>query len=92
MRVLASAIVSVGDSNEMVTTAANRFFAKPIGEQTSTLTDLLTSTGRRAINLAAPRRALQCEGGRLFCPLPDPDPGTRSASKFNGRRLRRSSR
>lgn len=51
VRVLASAIVSVGDSNEMVRTAANRFFAKSIGEQTSTLTDLLTSTGRRAINL-----------------------------------------
>ena len=51
VRVLASAIVSVGDSNETVQTAANRFFAKPEGEQTSTLTDLLTSTGRRAINL-----------------------------------------
>jgi flotillin len=51
VRVLASAIVSVGDSNEMVRTAANRFFAKSVEEQTSTLTDLLTSTGRRAINL-----------------------------------------
>src|SRR5579871_1137008 len=51
VRVLASAIVSVGDSNEMVRTAANRFFAKPVDEQTSTPTDLLTSTGRRAINL-----------------------------------------
>lgn len=51
VRVLASAIVSVGDSNEMVRTSANRFFAKPAPEQTSTLTDLLTSTGRRAINL-----------------------------------------
>jgi len=35
----------------MIRTAANRFFAKPGDEQTSTLTDLLTSTGRRAINL-----------------------------------------
>jgi flotillin len=51
VRVLASAIVSVGDTNDMVRTAANRFFAKTEGEQTSTLTDLLTSTGRRAINL-----------------------------------------
>lgn len=51
VRVLASAIVSVGDSNEMIKTAANRFFAKPDNEQTGTLTDLLTSTGRRAINL-----------------------------------------
>ncbi len=51
VRVLASAIVSVGDSNEMVRTAATRFFSMPIPVQTSTLTDLLTSTGRRAINL-----------------------------------------
>lgn len=51
VRVLASAIVSVGDTNEMVRTAANKFFSKTIPEQTSILTDLLTSTGRRAINL-----------------------------------------
>jgi len=51
VRVLASAIVSVGDTNEAVKTAANRFFAMPLPVQTSTLTDLLTSTGRRAINL-----------------------------------------
>jgi flotillin len=51
VRVLASAIVSVGDSNELVRTAANRFFSLPDGTQNSTLTDLLTSTGRRAINL-----------------------------------------
>jgi len=51
VRVLASAIVSVGDSNEMITTAANKFFSKPQSEQTATLSDLLTSTGRRAVNL-----------------------------------------
>jgi flotillin len=51
VRVLASAIVSVGDSNDTIRTAANRFFAMPIPVQNSTLTDLLTSTGRRAINL-----------------------------------------
>ncbi len=51
VRVLASAIVSVGDSAEMITTAANKFFAKPANEQTATLSDLLTSTGRRAVNL-----------------------------------------
>lgn len=51
VRVLASAIVSVGDSDEMITTAANKFFAKPADEQNATLSDLLTSTGRRAINL-----------------------------------------
>jgi len=51
VRVLASAIVSVGDSHEMITTAANKFFSKPVDEQTATLSDLLTSTGRRAVNL-----------------------------------------
>jgi flotillin len=51
VRVLASAIVSVGDSNEMIMTAANKFFAKNIAEQNGILADLLTSTGRRAINL-----------------------------------------
>ena len=51
IRVLASAIVSVGDSDVMVRTAANRFFAKPEPDQMSTLTDLLSSSGRRAINL-----------------------------------------
>jgi flotillin len=51
VRVLASAIVSVGDTNETIRTAANRFFSMPMPVQNSTLTDLLTSTGRRAINL-----------------------------------------
>src|SRR5882757_4757101 len=51
VRVLASAIVSIGDSDELIKTAANRFFSKPEGDQMSTLTDLLSSSGRRAINL-----------------------------------------
>jgi flotillin len=51
VRVLASAIVSVGDSDAMIKTAANRFFAKPESDQVSTLIDLLSSSGRRAINL-----------------------------------------
>jgi flotillin len=51
VRVLASAIVSVGDSDEMILTAANKFFAKSLDEQNGILSDLLTSTGRRAINL-----------------------------------------
>ena len=51
VQVLASAIVSVGDSDEMVQTAANRFFSKEARDQMSTLTDLLTSAGRRAVNL-----------------------------------------
>src|SRR5437867_5727396 len=51
VRVLASAIVSVGDSDTMIKTAANRFFAKPEVDQLNALTDLLSSSGRRAINL-----------------------------------------
>jgi flotillin len=51
VRVLASAIVSVGDSDMLIKTAANRFFSKPYADQLSTLTDLLSSSGRRAINL-----------------------------------------
>jgi flotillin len=72
VRVLASAIVSVGDSDAMIKTAANRFFAKPEADQTNTLTDLLSSSARRAINLlthdqlfsakTAPR-ALPADGG-----------------------------
>jgi flotillin len=51
VRVLASAIVSVGDTDTLIKTAANRFFSKSDGDQLSTLTDLLSSSGRRAINL-----------------------------------------
>src|SRR6266498_680826 len=51
VRVLASAIVSVGDTDVLIKTAANRFFSKRAADQVSTLTDLLSSSGRRAINL-----------------------------------------
>lgn len=51
VRILASAIVSVGDTDVLTRTAANRYFAKPEDEQLSTLTDLLSSSGRRAVNL-----------------------------------------
>jgi flotillin len=74
VRVLASAIVSVGDSDTMIKTAANRFFAKGEEDQIATLTDLLSSSGRRAINLlthdqlysartAAPVKALAAAPG-----------------------------
>ncbi len=49
--VRASAIVSVGEDEPMVNTAANKFFSKSGNEQLSTLTDVLSSAGRRAINL-----------------------------------------
>ena len=51
VRVLASAIVSVGDSDGLIKTAANRFFSKPENDQMAILNDLLSSAGRRAINL-----------------------------------------
>jgi flotillin len=51
VRVLASAIVSVGDTDALIRTAANRFFSKSDADQLSTLTDLLSSSGRRAMNL-----------------------------------------
>jgi flotillin len=51
VRVLASAIVSVGDTSTLIQTAANRFFSKPYEEQMAILNDLLSSAGRRAINL-----------------------------------------
>ena len=49
--VKASAIVSVGETDAMVNTAANKFFSKANNQQLSTLTDVLSSAGRRAINL-----------------------------------------
>src|SRR3954467_3559115 len=43
--------MSVGESDALIKTAANRFFSKSDADQLSTLTDLLSSSGRRAINL-----------------------------------------
>lgn len=51
VRVSASAFFSIGDDDTLIRIAANRFFSKPEAEQTSTLSDLLSSTVRRAINL-----------------------------------------
>ncbi len=72
VRVLASAIVSVGDTDQLIKTAANRFFSKPREEQLNILIDLLSSSGRRAINLlthdqlfsarTAPKVAITHEG------------------------------
>src|SRR3982751_5764069 len=51
VRVLASPIVSGGDRDQLIKSAPNRFFSKPEADQTNTLTDLLSSSARRAINL-----------------------------------------
>jgi flotillin len=65
--VLASAIVSVGDSDELIKTAANRFFAKRDDEQMSTLTDLLSSSGRRAVNLLTHDQLFSAKAARIIC-------------------------
>src|SRR4051812_14064906 len=66
-RGLASAIVSVGDTDPTIKTAANRFFSKPESDQTSALTDLLSSSGRRAINLLTHDQLFSAKTSR---PLP----------------------
>src|SRR5215218_9300778 len=62
VRVLASAIVSVGDTDQLIKTAANRFFAKPESDQMNTITDLLSSSGRRAINLLTHDQLFSAKG------------------------------
>jgi len=85
VRVLASAIVCVGDTDALIKTAANRFFSKPESDQISTLTDLLSSSGRRAINLlthdqlfsakaAPPQHALLTGSGAGALTKPNPVP------------------
>lgn len=61
--VRASAIVSVGEDDAMVNTAANKFFSKPAAEQLNTLTDVLSSAGRRAINLLRHDQLFNARGG-----------------------------
>src|SRR4029078_6899875 len=43
-------------------TAANRFFAKPEVDQMNTITDLLSSSGRRAINLLTHDQLFSAKG------------------------------
>src|SRR3954471_2718461 len=62
VRVLAGAIVSVGDTDQLIKTAANRFFAKPEVDQMNTITDLLSSSGRRAINLLTHDQLFSAKG------------------------------
>lgn len=75
VRVLASAIVSVGDSDTMIQTAANRFFSKPDNEQMSTLVDLLSSSGRRAVNLLTHDQLFSAKTapGKVVVETPTPD-------------------
>lgn len=74
VQVLASAIVSVGDTDDMILTAANRFFSKNESEQTSTLIDLMSSSGRRAINLLTHNQLFSSAGGvKIAEPVDDED-------------------
>src|SRR6188472_2810981 len=68
VRVLASAIVSVGDTDQLIKTAANRFFAKPEVDQMNTITDLLSSSGRRAINLLTHDQLFSAKGPSRVLP------------------------
>src|SRR5436305_9532397 len=68
VRVLASAIVSVGDTDQLIKTAANRFFAKPETDQMNTITDLLSSSGRRAINLLTHDQLFSAKGPSRVLP------------------------
>jgi flotillin len=72
VRVLASAIVSVGDTDQMIKTAANRFFAKPEADQLNTLTDLLSSSARRAINLLTHDQLFSARSSRALPPGASP--------------------
>src|SRR5438270_6545328 len=75
VRVLASAIVSVGETDQLIKTAANRFFAKPDADQVNTLTDLLSSSARRAINLLTHDQLFSAKGPSRVLP-----PGTASTA------------
>jgi flotillin len=79
VRVLASAIVSVGDSDELIKTAANRFFSKPDADQVNTLTDLLSSSGRRAINLLTHDQLFSAKTAPIPKALPVSAPATGTA-------------
>jgi flotillin len=68
VRVLASAIVSVGDTDTLIKTAANRFFSKSDADQLSTLTDLLSSSGRRAMNLLTHDQLFSAKAAPLHLP------------------------
>src|ERR1700749_1543693 len=75
VRVLASAIVSVGDTDALIKTAANRFFSKSDSDQLSTLTDLLSSSGRRAMNLLTHDQLFSAKTAPAMRALPPGAPG-----------------
>jgi flotillin len=89
VRILASAIVSVGDTDALIKTGANRFFAKSDADQISTLTDLLSSSGRRAINLLTHDQLFSAKTAPAR--LPAPAGGTSVPATVQGTALQQSS-
>ncbi|AHG90556.1 hypothetical protein J421_3019 [Gemmatirosa kalamazoonensis] len=81
VRILASAIVSVGDTDALIKTAANRFFSKTDADQLNTLTDLLSSSGRRAINLLTHDQLFSAKTAPTVRALPAPMPSTALAAR-----------
>ena len=88
VRILASAIVSVGDTDALIKTGANRFFAKSEADQISTLTDLLSSSGRRAINLLTHDQLFSAKTAPARLPAPA---GTAVAPNVQSTALQQSS-
>jgi flotillin len=73
VRILASAIVSVGDTDTMIKTAANRFFSKDAADQENILIDLLSSSARRAINLLTHDQLFSAKSApQLYATAPTP--------------------
>ncbi|HWO10563.1 MAG TPA: hypothetical protein VNN80_13820 [Polyangiaceae bacterium] len=64
----------------MIKTAANRFFSKSDADQISTLTDLLSSSGRRAINLLTHNQLFSAKAAPspLLAAGSTPAPGAKS--------------
>jgi flotillin len=91
VRVLASAIVSVGDTDSMIKTAANRFFSKSAADQENILIDLLSSSGRRAINLLTHDQLFSAKSApplpAAVAALPAATPGTAVQTTGGGRAL-----
>lgn len=77
VRVLASAIVSAGESDALIKTAANRLFAKPAAEQEGILIDLLSSSGRHTINLLTHDQLFSAR----TAPAAAPPPGRRAVGR-----------
>jgi flotillin len=79
VRILASAIVSVGDTDTMIKTAANRFFSKDTADQENILIDLLSSSARRAINLLTHDQLFSAKTAPLYPGVQTPALGAGSS-------------